>query len=142
MVSATTPSITTRSTISSSNKPSSTGVLPAKCIFCDKGRRKIKGKLLYPGKCEKYETAINIRDPATILDDENIQLKVGNYEFGKREYLNKSQNRKKEITKRNSSNIENKAKSVAINEMVRYVNTSIIAGNKPEFLSNILERYK
>ena len=140
MVSAT-PSITTRSTITSSNKPS-TGVLPAKCIFCDKGRRKIKGKLVYPGKCEKYETAINIRDPATILDDENIQLKVGNYEFGKREYLNKSRNRKKEITKRNSSNIENKVKSVAINEIVRYINTSIIAGNKPEFLSNILERYK
>ena len=31
---------------------------------------------------------------------------------------------------------------VAINEMVRYINTSIIAGNKPEFLSNVLERYK
>ena len=101
MVSAT-PSITTRSTISSSNKPS-TGVLPAKCIFCDKGRRKLKGKMVYPGKkyetCEKYETAISIRDPATILDDENIQLKVENYEFGKREYLNKSRDHKKEIAK-------------------------------------------
>ena len=31
---------------------------------------------------------------------------------------------------------------MAINEMVRYINTSIITGNKPEFLSNILEGYK
>ena len=29
---------------------------------------------------------------------------------------------------------------MAINEIV--INTSIIAGNKPEFLGNILERYK
>ena len=54
--------------------------------------------------------------------------------------LNKSGDLKKEIAKRNSSNIESKAKSVAINEIV--INTSIIAGNKPEFLGNILERYK
>ena len=79
---STTQSITTRSTISSSNIPSSSGVLPAKCIFCDKGRNKIKGKLVYPEKCEKYETEITIRDSATILDDENIQQKVENYEFG------------------------------------------------------------
>ena len=31
---------------------------------------------------------------------------------------------------------------MAINEIVRYINTSIIAGNKPEFLSTILEQYK
>ena len=105
-----------------------------------------------------YATAIGIRDAATILDDESIQLKVGNYQFGegpdfialkvhyhhkcKREYLNKCRDRNKEIAKRNSSNIESKAKSVAINEIVRYINTSIISGNKPEFLSTILEQCK
>ena len=151
---STTQSVTTRSTISSSNKPSSSGVLPAKCISCDKGRKNIKGKLVYRGKCEKYETEISIRDAATIHDAKNIQLKVGKYEFGeglefvaievqyhhecKIEYLNKSRERKKEIAK----SIESKAKSVAINEFVRYINTSIIAGNKPEFLSTIFERYK
>ena len=58
-------------------------------------------------------------DPTTIFDDENSQLKVGNYEFGEgpdfitplpprmqREYLNKSRDHKKEITKINFSNIE------------------------------------
>ena len=49
---------------------------------------------------------------------------------------------KKKIAKRNFSYIESKAKSLAINEIVRYINTSIIAENKPEFLSTILERYK
>ena len=89
------------------------GVLLAKCIFCDKRRKKIKGKLVYPEKCEKYETEISIRDAVSILDDENIQLKVGSYELGegpdfialevhyhhecKGEYLNKSRDGKKEI---------------------------------------------
>ena len=60
----------------------------------------------------------------------------------KREYLNKSRDCKKEIAKRKFSNIESKAKSVATNEIVSYINTSIIPGNKPKFLSTILERYK
>ena len=51
---STTQSITTRSTISSYNKPSSSGILSGKCIFCDNGRKKIKGKPVYPGKCQKY----------------------------------------------------------------------------------------
>ena len=46
----------------------------------------MKGKLypekVYPGKCKKYEAEISIWDAATILDGQNIQLKVGNYEFG------------------------------------------------------------
>ena len=58
------------------------GVLPADCIFCNEGRKKIYGKLVYPEKCENYETEISVRDAATFFDDENIQLKVGNYEFG------------------------------------------------------------
>ena len=31
---------------------------------------------------------------------------------------------------------------MAINDTVRYINTSVIAGKKPAFLSTILERYK
>ena len=58
------------------------GVLPVKYIFCDKGRNKIKGKLVYPRKCERSNTEIGIRDAATIPDDENIQLRVKSYIFG------------------------------------------------------------
>ena len=99
-------------------------------------------------------TEVIIRDATQILDDKNIQLKVGNYEFDKRpdlkvlevcyhheckrEYLNASRNHKKRNWKSNYSNIENKA----TNEIVRYINTSIISGNKAEFLSTISERYK
>lgn len=50
---STTHSITTRPTISG-NK--SLGVFPAKCIIFGKERKKIKEKLVYPVKCEKYET--------------------------------------------------------------------------------------
>ena len=96
------------------------------------GRKKIKRKLVPPGKCEKCETENSISDAATILDDENIQLKVANYEFSegpdfialevhyhhkcKRKYLNKHRNSKKEIAKINSSNIESKVKWVAIRD--------------------------
>ena len=99
-------------------------------------------------------TEVIIRDATQILDDKNIQLKVGNYEFDKgpdfkvleicyhheckRVYLNASRNHKKGNWKSNYSNIENKA----TNEIVRYINTSIISGNKAEFLSTISERYK
>ena len=38
--------------------------------------------------------------------------------------------------------MESKARSVAINEIVRSINTSIIAGNNSEFLSTILEQCK
>ena len=79
---STTQLTTARCTISSSNKPSSSGFLPVKRIFCDKGRKKIKGKLVFHGKCKKCEAEISIRDGARIPDDENIQLKVRNYEFG------------------------------------------------------------
>ena len=62
-----------------------------------------------------------MRDAATILDDGNIQLKVGNDEFGKRpdfltlkvhyHYIYEcKRDHKKEITKINSSNIESKVK--------------------------------
>lgn len=50
---STTHSITTRPTISG-NK--SLGVFPAKCIIFGKERKKIKEKLVYLVKCEKYET--------------------------------------------------------------------------------------
>ena len=75
------------------------------------GRKKIKEKLVSPGKCEKCETENSTSDAATILDDENIQLKVANYKFSegpdfialevhyhhkcKRKYLNKYRNSKK-----------------------------------------------
>ena len=71
-----------------------------------------------------------------------IALEVHYHHECKREYLSKSWNRKKEIAKRNSFNIESKAKSVAVDKIIRYISTSIIAGNKPEFLSTVLERYK
>ena len=88
--------------------------------------------MVSPGKCEKCETENSISDAATILDVENIQLKVANYEFSegsdfialevhyhykyKRKHLNKSRDGKKEIVKINSSNIESKVKSVAIRD--------------------------
>ena len=51
-------------------------------VYFAEERKKIKEKLVFHGKCKKYEAEISIRDGATILDNENIQLKVKNYEFG------------------------------------------------------------
>ena len=62
--------------------PSATGVLHPICIFCNKGRKKIGGSWKEPGKNEKHETEIAIRNKPKMLNDESMILKVGNYNFG------------------------------------------------------------
>ena len=74
--------ISTRSENTSPLLPSATGVLPPICIFCNKGRKKIGGSWKEPGKNEKHETGIAIRNKAKMVNDESMILKIGNYNFG------------------------------------------------------------
>ena len=73
--------IWTRSENTSPLLPSATGVLPPICIFYNKGRKKIGGSWKEPGKNEKHETEIAIRNKAKVLNDESMILKIENYNF-------------------------------------------------------------
>ena len=71
---------TTRSNIRPSE--STTNILPATCIFCDKKRKKNKQKWVDLSKCGTYEAEASIRHAAKDLNDKNLLLKIGDYEFG------------------------------------------------------------
>ena len=74
--------ISTRSENTSPLLASATGVLPPLCIFCNRGRKKIGGSWKEPGKNEKHETEIAIRNKAKMFNDKSKILKVGNCNFG------------------------------------------------------------
>ena len=75
--------VSTRSEITSPLLPSAIGVLPPICIFCNEGK-KLEVLWKEPGKNEKYETEIAIRNRAKMLNDESMILKIGNYNFGEK----------------------------------------------------------
>ena len=96
----------------------SSGVLEPVCLFCNKKRKKFKGRWLSLGSCEKFDVEISIREAANKLEDENIKRKIGNYKYKdgpdfialevkyhhecKREYLNKVRNTKSNSTSEQS----------------------------------------
>ena len=60
-----------------SAKPPSTGIFSNIYIFCNKRRKSIWANLVQPGNYEeKWQTEIDIRDTAEILNDGKILLKV------------------------------------------------------------------
>ena len=87
-------------------------------MFCNKKRKKFKGRWLSLGSCEKFDVEISIREAANKLEDENIKRKIGNYKYKegpdftalevkyhnefKREYLNKVRNTKSNSTSEQS----------------------------------------
>ena len=75
---------TSRSTRSNSTtlQTSSTGCLPSLCIFCEKKRKKIKGKWENLGKSESETAEKAIRNLAIDLKDGNLLLKIGNLKHG------------------------------------------------------------
>ena len=57
----------------------SSGVLEPVCFFCNKKRKKFKGRWHLLGSCEEPDVKISIREAANKLEDENIKRKIGNY---------------------------------------------------------------
>ena len=129
--------------------PSRSGVLPSLCMFCDKRRKKINGQWTLPGKNEKHETKIAIRNKAIALKDEKFLLKVGKYKFGddpdfvaqegqyhhqcKRIYLHqKEENTSENQYSRRKCNLF----------ILEFVESKVIAGQKSILASLLLEHYK
>ena len=128
-----------------STLPSATGVLPPICIFCNKGSEKIGGSWKEPGKNEKHETEIAIRNKPKMLNDESMILKVGNYNFGEGpDFVAKEVHYHREC-KRNYLHKKDKSRNIkdsALKKLVSYVRNKIIAKNKPELASFLLDLYK
>ena len=116
----------------------------------------IKQKWVYLGKCETFEAEINIRNAAMSIYDEDLRLKLGNYQFGagpdfaamevmyhhqcKREYLNKSRDYKQ--ARKDALSKDKKAKGAATKDLVHFVHSSVLGQIKPIQVSNLLDRYK
>ena len=131
------------------------GVLEPVCLFRNRERKKFKGRWLQLGSCEKFDVEISIREAADKLEDENIKRKIGNYKYKKgpdfialevkchheckREYPNKVRNTKSNSTLEQS--VYNIRKST-FEDIVSYIKETVVHENKPQFRSDILDRYK
>ena len=94
---------------------SSFGVLPKVCIFCNKARKKVRGKEQPLSSCEYDSVQRNIKEAAQVLNDNDMLVKIGNVGFHskeikyhdgcKRRYLN---DMKDELKKANAPPAEDK----------------------------------
>ena len=108
-------------------------------MFCNKKRKKFKGRWLSLGSCEKFDVEISIREAANKLEDENIKRKIGNYKYKdgpdfialevkyhhecKREYLNKVRNTKSNSTSEQS--VYNISKST-FKDIISYIKETVV----------------
>ena len=137
----------TRSQLGSTSTASSSGVLQAICIFCDKSRKKNE-KL---GQNECRDTEIRIREAANQLNDVALFSKFGEYLFGegpdfvalevkyhhscKRTYLNK-------VRSISTPSKGHNIRETAFKSLMKYIQSSVIDNDQPEMVNSLLERYK
>ena len=58
-------------------QPSSSGILPPLCLFCNKSRKRLKnGAVEFLGSCETLEASANIQEAASKLNDQEMLSKV------------------------------------------------------------------
>ena len=131
-------------------RASSSGVIEHKCIFCNNARKKVKGSWKKIVKNESDLTETLIRNAMTDLEDSELMLKIGNYQYGegadfvamevhyheccKMQFLNKA----KSLQPKKAMG----ARTTAFNFIVDHINNSVIANNESELASEILEIYK
>jgi len=64
---------------------SSSGVLPKVCIFCNKARKKVRGKEQPLTSCEYDSAEKNTKEAAHVLNDNDMLVKMGNVGFHSKE---------------------------------------------------------
>ena len=118
----------------------------------------MKGYWVLPGRYEKYDAEMTIRD-AAILVDNNIKLRLGNHYFQGEAVMSlfwkcilimtvKDIVQIGYVIKRKKSQLKqlyrrsNRAKSTAIKDIVKYLYTRVVTENKLAYVVNLLERYK
>ena len=129
--------------------PSRSGVLPSLCIFYDECRKKINRQWILPGKNEKHETEIAIRNKAIALKDEKLLPKVGYYKFGDgpdfvaQEVLYHHQCKRIYLHQKEESTNKNRSYRRKCNLFIlEFVKSKVIAWQKPILASFLLEHYK
>ena len=142
-------SSTTRKQNKTPLKTSSSGVIERKCIFCNKARKKLKGKWVTIAKNESNLTETLIRNAMIDLSDNELMLKIGNYRYGegtdfvamevhyhnccKMDFLNKA----KLVQPKKDTGV----RTIAFNFTADYINQSVIEKNQPELASEVLNMY-
>ncbi len=60
---------------------STSGVLPKVCVFCDKPRKKFKGKEQDLASCTLDSPEFNVKNAALILNDQKMLTKIGSVDL-------------------------------------------------------------
>ena len=134
----------------------STGRLPALCIFCGKIRKKVKGKWENLGNSESRNAEVTIRNAAATLNDQALLLMIGNYKFWggpsfvakeikyhhscRRDYTNHIRVLEKLAASLNKTNAD--FKKQALSHLKEHIRNTIIEKNSSEFFSSLLSRFK
>ena len=144
-------SVTKRSDVSSPKNPRCSNVLPEVCIFCDKKRKKVKGKWENLTKCAAFQSESKIRIAAVQLEDEALLLKIGNALNSEgSDFISKEVHyhheckinylKKVKVNKNDTKEMEPKKK--AFKAIVKYINEEVLNKNDVEYLSTLFDLYK
>lgn len=125
---------------------SRSGVFAKECIFCERVRKKVKGKEVSLGKCDYDSPENNVKAAAMALNDSKMLAKIGDIGFHekevhyhhecKREYLNKARAVSVNLTQ-NPRIQEDKS----FQQLAMYIQSSVIDNDRPEFLVSLHRRY-
>ena len=122
------------------HKPTATGVLPPVCIFCNKVRRKIKGKEVSLINCEFDCAQKSVKKAARILNDGPLLAKIGDIDFYskqvkyhsecKRDYMNKALC----FSSKQDTVEQVQMSQSALESLFSYIETSVIDRTGPNIL--------
>jgi len=126
-------------------EPSSSGILPATCLFCNSKRKKKKGGAIeLLGSCETLEAGHKIQEAAEQLQDEAILSKVVGVDLVAKEakYHHSCKSAFLLAASRNSNTDDiPQKKTVAIRHIHECVEKSVIVDKRAELLTSVYQRY-
>uniref|UniRef100_UPI00358F9BFB uncharacterized protein isoform X2 n=1 Tax=Myxine glutinosa TaxID=7769 RepID=UPI00358F9BFB len=130
-------------------EPSSSGILPATCLFCNSKRKKKKGGTIeLLGSCETLEAGQKIQEAAELLQDEAILSKVIGVDLvAKEAKYHHTCKSAFVLAASRTSNTDQKTddipqkKTIAVRNIHEYVEKSVIADKRAELLTSVYERY-
>ena len=132
-------------------QPSSSGILPPLCLFCNKSRKRLKnGAVEFLRSCETLEASANIQEAASKLNDQEMLSTVTGADLVAKEakyhhscksaYLmiaNRSSAKK--VTVGNETVSASVKKGIAIENIYANIEKSIIVDNRPELMTSIYD---
>ena len=129
------------------HKPTTTGVLPPICIFCNKVRREIKDKEVSLINCEFDRTQKSVKEAARILNDGPLLAKIGDIDFYSKQVKYHNECKRAYMDKvlcfsSKQDTVEQvQVSQSALESLFSYIETSVIDKNRPKYLTSLHHRY-